>query len=241
MISVNNLSFAYGNIQALKGVTFNINQGEIISIIGANGAGKSTLMKCIAGLLKYREGEILYKGVLLSKYTHNVVKNGIVLVPEGRWIFPHLSVEENLMIGGYTSNNVKKIMESIYNSFPKLKERRSQRAGTLSGGEQQMLAIGRSLMSEPSVLLMDEPSLGLAPIIVNDIFKIIQDINKEGVTILLVEQNAKKALAIANRAYVLETGKIVKEGTGQELAKDPDIIKAYLGGKRTQNKKRTHR
>ncbi len=232
MINVNNLNFAYGKIQALKGVTFDINQGEIISIIGANGAGKSTLMKCISGLLKYKEGEILYKGAPLPKFPHKVVEGGVVLVPEGRWIFPHLSVEENLMIGGYTSNKRKTTIEKIYESFPRLKERRTQRAGTMSGGEQQMLAIGRGLMSEPSVLLLDEPSLGLAPIIVNDIFKIIKDINREGVTILLVEQNAKKALSIANRAYVLETGRIVKTGTGKELAGDPEIIQAYLGGKR---------
>lgn len=232
MLNVENLSFAYGKIQALRNVSFNLNQGEIMSIIGSNGAGKSTLMKCILGLLKYQNGKIYYKGNQLPKYTHKVVENGIVLVPEGRWIFANLSVEDNLLIGGYTSHNKKETMERVYKTFPRLKERKAQRAGTLSGGEQQMLAIGRGLMSNPSVLLLDEPSLGLAPIIVNDIFKIIENINKEGVTILLVEQNAKKALSIAHRACVLETGKITRTGTGKDLANDEDIIQAYLGGKK---------
>ena len=232
MIEINNLSFAYGKIQALKNITFNIEKGEIVSIIGSNGAGKSTLMKCITGLLKYQEGNILYKGTVLSKNPSQVVSGGIVLVPEGRWIFPHLTTEENLMIGGYTSKVAKETMENMYDIFPRLKERRKQRAGTLSGGEQQMLAMARGLMAQPSVLLLDEPSLGLAPIIVNDIFKIIKQIHKEGVTILLVEQNAKKAVSISDRAYVLETGKIVKTGTGKELANDPEIIHSYLGGKR---------
>lgn len=233
MINIKNISFSYGKIEALKGVTFDVKQGEIVTIIGANGAGKSTLLKCISGLLKYQEGEILYKGNLLPKLVHKVVKDGIVLVPEGRWIFPNLSVEENLMIGGYTSGKRKETIERIYASLPTLKERKTQRAGTLSGGEQQMLAIGRGLMSNPSVLLLDEPSLGLAPIIVNDVFKIIQEINREGVTILLVEQNAKKALSIADRACLLETGRIVKYGTGKELANDEEIVQAYLGGKRS--------
>ena len=232
MIEINNLSFAYGKIQALKNITFNIEKGEIVSIIGSNGAGKSTLMKCITGLLKYQEGHILYKGTTLSKHPSQVVGGGIVLVPEGRWIFPHLTTEDNLMIGGYTSKVAKVTIENMYELFPRLKERRKQRAGTLSGGEQQMLAIGRGLMAQPSVLLLDEPSLGLAPIIVNDIFKIIKEIHKEGVTILLVEQNAKKAISISNRTYVLETGRIVKTGTGKELANDPEIIYSYLGGKR---------
>lgn len=232
MIEINNLSFAYGKIQALKNISFNIEKGEIVSIIGSNGAGKSTLMKCIMGLLKYQEGNILYEGTVLSKSPNQVVSGGIVLVPEGRWIFPHLTTEENLMIGGYTSKVAKETMENMYDIFPRLKERRKQRAGTLSGGEQQMLAMARGLMAQPSVLLLDEPSLGLAPIIVNDIFKIIKQIHKEGVTILLVEQNAKKAVSISDRAYVLETGKIVKTGTGKELANDPEIIHSYLGGKR---------
>jgi len=232
MIEINNLSFAYGKIQALKNITFNIEKGEIVSIIGSNGAGKSTLMKCITGLLKYQEGYILYKGTTLSKHPSQVVGGGIVLVPEGRWIFPHLTTEENLMIGGYTSKVAKATIENMYELFPRLKERRKQRAGTLSGGEQQMLAIGRGLMAQPSVLLLDEPSLGLAPIIVNDIFKTIKEIHKEGVTILLVEQNAKKAISISDRTYVLETGRIVKTGTNKELANDPEIIYSYLGGKR---------
>ena len=232
MIKINNLSFAYDKIQALKNITLNIEKGEIVSIIGANGAGKSTLMKCITGLLKYQEGYILYKGTTLSKHSSQVVAGGIVLVPEGRWILPHLTTEENLMIGGYTSKMAKVTIEKIYNIFPRLKERRKQRAGTLSGGEQQMLAIGRGLMAQPSVLLLDEPSLGLAPIIVNDIFKIIKEIHNDGVTILLVEQNAKKAISISDRTYVLETGRVVKTGVGKELANDPEIIYAYLGGKR---------
>ena len=232
MIKINNLSFAYDKIQALKNITFNIEKGEIVSIIGSNGAGKSTLMKCITGLLKYQEGYILYKGTTLSKHSSQVVAGGIVLVPEGRWILPHLTTEENLMIGGYTSKMAKVTIEKIYNIFPRLKERRKQRAGTLSGGEQQMLAIGRGLMAQPSVLLLDEPSLGLAPIIVNDIFKIIKEIHNDGVTILLVEQNAKKAISISDRTYVLETGRVVKTGVGKELANDPEIIYAYLGGKR---------
>jgi len=232
MIAINNLSFAYGKIQAINNITVNIEKGEIVSIIGSNGAGKSTLMKCIMGLLKYQKGEILYKGTTLSKHSSQVVEGGIVLVPEGRWIFPHLTTEENLMIGGYTSKVAKATIENMYELFPRLKERRKQRAGTLSGGEQQMLAIGRGLMAQPSVLLLDEPSLGLAPIIVNDIFKIIKKIHKEGVTILLVEQNAKKAISISDRTYVLETGRIVKTGTGKELANDPEIIHSYLGGKR---------
>lgn len=232
MIKINNLSYAYGKIQALKNITFSMEKGEIVSIIGANGAGKSTLMKCISGLLKYQEGDILYKGTTLSKNPSQVVAGGIVLVPEGRWIFPHLTTEENLMIGGYTSKTAKLNIEKMYEIFPRLKERRKQRAGTLSGGEQQMLSIGRGLMAEPSVLLLDEPSLGLAPIIVNDIFKIIKKIHSEGVTILLVEQNAKKAISISDRIYILETGKIVKTGTSKELANDPEIIYSYLGGKR---------
>ncbi len=232
MISVNNLTYSYGKILALKEVSFDVKKGEIISIIGANGAGKSTLMKCIVGLNKYSKGNITFDGKTLTKETHKIVENGIVLVPEGRWVFPHLSVEENLIIGGYTSKRRKETIEKIYDSFPRLKERKKQRAGTLSGGEQQMLAIGRGLMSEPSVLLLDEPSLGLAPLIVNDIFSIIKRINADGVTIVLVEQNAKKALSIANKACVLETGRIIKTGTGSEIRNDPAIIESYLGGRK---------
>ncbi len=232
MIKVENLEFSYGKIQALKGISFTLEEGEIVAIIGANGAGKSTLMKCISGLLKPQKGEILLKTKPLPRQTHEVVKSGIVLVPEGRMIFPGLSVEENLLLGGYTSKTKKQGIERVYKTFPKMHERRNQRAGTLSGGEQQMLAIGRGLMANPKVLLLDEPSLGLAPLIVNDIIDIIKKINEEGVSVLLVEQNAKKALSIAHHACLLETGKIIKTGTGEELLHDPNIIEAYLGGKK---------
>jgi len=232
MIEVKNLEFSYGKIQALKGISFTLNDGEIMAIIGANGAGKSTLMKCISGLVKYQKGEILYNAKVLSQKTHEVVKSGIVLVPEGRKIFPGLSVEENLLLGGYTSDTTKKGIERVNRIFPIMRERKNQRAGTLSGGEQQMLAIGRGLMANPKVLLLDEPSLGLAPLIINDIINVIKRINEEGVSVLLVEQNAKKALSISHHACLLETGKIVKTGTGKELLNDPRIIEAYLGGKK---------
>ena len=232
MIVVKNLEYSYGKIQAIKDISFTLNEGEIMSIIGANGAGKSTLMKCISGLLKYQKGEILFKDKLLSKKTHEIVKNGIVLVPEGRRIFPGLTVEENLLLGGYTSDDTKKGIERINRIFPRMSERRNQRAGTLSGGEQQMLAIGRGLMANPKVLLLDEPSLGLAPLVINDIIHVIKKINEEGVSVLLVEQNAKKALSISHHACLLETGRIIKTGTGKELLNDPKIIEAYLGGKR---------
>ena len=232
MLTIDNLSFAYNKIQALTDVSFSLNDGEIMAIVGANGAGKSTLMKCIAGVLKPNNGEIKIDGNLLSNKPHEVVKNGICLVPEGRWIFPGLSVEENLEIGGYTSNNVEEGKELAFKMFPRLLERRKQRAGTLSGGEQQMLAIGRGLMSTPKIIMLDEPSLGLAPLIVNDIFSIIRAINDKGVSVLLVEQNARKALSIADKACVLEQGRIVKRGTGRELAQDESIINSYLGGQK---------
>lgn len=232
MIKVKNLEFSYGKIQALKGISFTLKEGEIMAIIGANGAGKSTLMQCIAGLLKYQGGQILLKDKSLPMQTHKVVRSGIVLVPEGRMIFPGLSVKENLLLGGYTSETQKQGIERVYKIFPRMYERRNQRAGTLSGGEQQMLAIGRGLMANPKVLLLDEPSLGLAPLIVNDIIEIIKKINEEGVSVLLVEQNAKKALSIAHHACLLETGEIIKKGTGEELLNDPNIIEAYLGGKK---------
>lgn len=232
MLTIDNLSFAYNKIQALTDVSFSLNDGEIMAIVGANGAGKSTLMKCIAGVLKPNNGEIKIDGNLLSNKPHEVVKNGICLVPEGRWIFPGLSVEENLEIGGYTSNNVEEGKELAFKMFPRLLERRKQRAGTLSGGEQQMLAIGRGLMSNPKIIMLDEPSLGLAPLIVNDIFSIIRAINDKGVSVLLVEQNARKALSIADKACVLEQGRIVKRGTGRELAQDESIINSYLGGQK---------
>ena len=232
MLTIDNLSFAYNKIQALTDVSFSLNDGEIMAIIGANGAGKSTLMKCIAGVLKPNNGEIKIDGNLLSNKPHEVVKNGICLVPEGRWIFPGLSVEEKLEIGGYTSDNVEEGKELAFKMFPRLLERRKQRAGTLSGGEQQMLAIGRGLMSNPKIIMLDEPSLGLAPLIVNDIFSIIRAINDKGVSVLLVEQNARKALSIADKACVLEQGRIVKRGTGRELAQDESIINSYLGGQK---------
>lgn len=232
MIDIQNLQYSYGKIEALKGISFHINRGEILSIIGANGAGKSTLMRCLAGMLNY-QGTITYRDKPYPRNAHQVVQSGIVLVPEGRWIFPNLTVEENLRLGGYTVGNARtnENIKRMYQYFPRLLERKAQRAGTLSGGEQQMLAIGRGLMSDPDVILLDEPSLGLAPLIVNDIFAIIKEINAQGTTVLLVEQNAKKALSIAHHACLLETGKIIKTGNGKDLASDPRIIDAYLGGK----------
>lgn len=229
MLKVDNLSFSYGKIQAIRDISFELNKGEILAIVGANGAGKSSMMKCIAGLLKPQGGIISLEGKELESSAHKMVEEGICLVPEGRWIFPNLTVEENLILGGYTSKEKAKGIKRSYEMFPRLEERKNQRAGTMSGGEQQMLAIARGLMSNPKVLLLDEPSLGLAPIIVNDIMKIIQDINREGISVLLVEQNAKKALAIAHNACILEQGRIIKRGTGKELANDEAVIAAYLG------------
>ena len=231
MIEIKNLHYSYGKITALRGINLAANSGEITAIIGANGAGKSTLMKCIAGLLKPNIGEILCDGERLPAEPHNVVKRNIVLVPEGRWIFPNLTVEENLKMGAYTRNDKKEIedtIEMIYKRFPRLKERKNQLAGTLSGGEQQMLAMGRALMSHPRLIVLDEPSMGLSPLYVNEIFDIIQEINKDGVTVLLVEQNAKKALSISNKAYVLETGNIVLSGDAKELMNNERVKKAYL-------------
>lgn len=232
MLKVENLSFSYGKINAVRDVSFEVNEGEIMAIVGANGAGKSSMMKCIAGLLKPQAGSVYYGDTLLEGGAHKVVQNGISLVPEGRWIFPNLTVDENLLLGGYTVKDRGPGIERAYGMFPRLKERHTQRAGTMSGGEQQMLAIARGLMANPKVLLLDEPSLGLAPIIVNDIMKIIQDINKEGISVLLVEQNARKALSIAHQACVLAQGRIVKRGTGYELANDESIVAAYLGKKK---------
>ena len=232
MLKVDNLSFSYKKIQALRDVSFEMEEGEIISIIGSNGAGKSTMMKCLAGVLKPDSGTVTFKGQPLSNKPHEVVKNGIVLVPEGRWIFPNLTVEENLDLGAYVSKDSAAEKKRAFQMFSRLEERRKQRAGTLSGGEQQMLAIARGLMAKPKLIMLDEPSLGLAPLIVNDIIRIIQEINREGISVLLVEQNAKKALGIADRAYVLEQGRIVKTGTGAELATDDTIINSYLGGKK---------
>ena len=227
MLKIENLTFSYGKIQALKGVSFEVKQGEILSIVGANGAGKSTLMKCIAGLLKPQGGVISYNEEPLPKSASAIVAKGIAMVPEGRWIFPNLTVEENLLMGGYLSKNRKAGLERAYGMFARLKERRNQRAGTMSGGEQQMLAIARGLMSEPKLLVLDEPSLGLAPLIVNEVINYIDQINQQGVTILLVEQNARKALKIAHHACVMEQGKIVKYGTGDEIARDQSVVSAY--------------
>ena len=223
MLTIENLEYSYGKIKALNGISATVNTGEIVSIVGANGAGKSTLMRCIAGLLKPKSGEILYDGKPLPHTPHEVVARGISLVPEGRWIFPNLSVEENL---------VKDRSAGIARSFamfPRLEERRHQRAGTLSGGEQQMLAIARGLMSDPKLLLLDEPSLGLAPLIVNDVINIIQQINKKGITVLLVEQNARKALKIADHACVIQQGRIVRYGTGAEILQEENFLSSYLG------------
>lgn len=232
MLKIEDLVFSYGKIQALKGVSFEVRQGEILSIVGANGAGKSTLMKCIAGLLKPQGGTISYNGEPLPKAANAVVAKGIAMVPEGRWIFPNLTVEENLLMGGYLSKDRKSGLERAYEMFPKLKERRGQRAGTMSGGEQQMLAIARGLMSQPKLLVLDEPALGLAPLIVNEVIDYIDQINQQGVTILLVEQNARKALKIAHHACVMEQGKIVRYGTGDEIARDQSVVSAYLGKKK---------
>ena len=229
MLRVENLSFSYDKIQAIRNVSFELQKGEIMAIVGANGAGKSSLMKCIAGLLKPQCGEVYLNDKKMESAAYRVVESGVSLVPEGRWIFPTLTVEENLLLGGYTSRNRAAGVERSFAMFPRLEERRRQRAGTMSGGEQQMLAIARGLMSNPKVLLLDEPSLGLAPLIVNDIMSIIKQINNEGISVLLVEQNARKALSIAHHACVLEQGQIVKTGTGAELAADESIVAAYLG------------
>lgn len=229
MLKIDNLVFNYGKIQAVKGVSFEVRQGEILSIVGANGAGKSTLLKCIAGLLKPQGGQIYYNDEPLPRAANAVVAKGIALVPEGRWIFPNLTVEENLLMGGYLSKDRKTGLEKAYSMFGILKERRTQRAGTMSGGEQQMLAIARGLMSDPKMLILDEPSLGLAPLIVNEVIEHIDEINRQGVSILLVEQNARKALKIAHHACVMEQGRIVRYGTGDEIARDENVVAAYLG------------
>ena len=235
MISVQNLHFSYGKIQALHGVNLEVPPGKITAIVGANGAGKSTLMKCLAGLLKPASGTIYYDGAPLPSEPHKVVRRKLVLVPEGRWIFPNLTVEENLRMGAYTVKDSTKGFQNAYELFPRLDERKKQLAGTLSGGEQQMLAIARALMSEPRMILMDEPSLGLAPLVVNEVMQMIKRINQLGITVLVVEQNAKKMLAVADYACVVEQGRIVKTGTGAQLSADEEIIQSYLGGKRRRN------
>lgn len=233
ILNINNVHTYYGNIHALKGITLNVEQGEILTLIGGNGAGKTTTLRTICGLLQPREGDVLFNGENLNKYkAHEVVYKGISMVPEGRGIFTRLTITENLEMGAYSSNNAKEIkddMEKVFTLFPRLKERRNQVAGTLSGGEQQMLATGRALMTRPTVLLMDEPSMGLAPVLVELIFDTIQQINKQGVTILLVEQNAHMALSVAHRGYVLQTGEIVLSDTAENLKNDPTVQKAYLG------------
>lgn len=223
----------YGMIQAIKGISFEVNQGEVIALIGANGAGKTTTLQTITGMIPSKKGSITFNGTDITKVPgHKIVPMGMAHVPEGRRVFAQLSVLDNLKLGAYTRNDQKEIQESlqmVYRHFPRLEERKNQMAGTLSGGEQQMLAMGRALMSKPSIVLMDEPSMGLSPIFVTEIFNIIQEISKEGTTVLLVEQNAKKALSIADRAYVLETGNIVLSGDAKVLMNDESIKKAYLG------------
>ena len=231
MLSVSDLAVSYGAIKAVKGISFDIDEGEIVTLIGANGAGKSTTLNTIAGLIKPDSGSIKFSGEeLVGIKPHKIVERGLALCPEGRRVFTHMTVAENLDMGGYTRTDAenKETLELVYEHFPRLKERMNQVAGTLSGGEQQML--GRALMSRPKLLMLDEPSMGLAPILVDEIFEIIQALNKNGTTILLVEQNANMALKVAARGYVLETGKIVKTGTGAELLVDDDVRKAYLGG-----------
>ena len=234
MLEVKNLEVYYGVICALKGISFEVNEGEIVSLIGANGAGKTTMMQSVVGLIPKRSGTVTFDGQDITKTPcHKIVQLGMTQVPEGRRIFQELSVYENLMMGAYTvrdQQRFKSDLESIFDRFPRLKERRNQIAGTLSGGEQQMLAMSRALMSHPKLLMLDEPSMGLAPILVDQVFEIIKELHASGTTILLVEQNATKALQIADRAYVLENGKITLSGTGTELAQSDDVRKAYLGG-----------
>ena len=233
MLKVNNLNVHYGVINAVKNVTFDVNEGEIVALIGANGAGKTSIMHALSGLLKSTIGDIFFMDKNINKMpAHKIIAEGLAQVPEGRRIFTQLSVEDNLEMGAYLRTDkigIERDLENIYNKFPRLKERKHQLAGTLSGGEQQMLAMGRALMSRPKLLLLDEPSMGLSPILVNEIFEIIKEINKDGVTIFLVEQNANKALSIANRAYVLETGKITISGEASDVANNPKVREAYLG------------
>lgn len=234
LLEINNLHVYYGAIHALKGISLKVEEGQIVALIGANGAGKTTTLRTISGLLHPKEGSILYHGEPLHEMkAQSIVKAGISQVPEGRRIFAPLTVMENLELGAFLRNDkdgIQKDLEAIFQSFPRLKERTFQQAGTLSGGEQQMLAMGRALMSRPKVLLLDEPSMGLSPIFVQEIFNIIRRINEQGTTVLLVEQNARMALSIADYAYVLETGTISLEGTGDELASSEEVQKAYLGG-----------
>ena len=234
LLEVKDLQVYYGVIQALKGISFEVNEGEIVTLIGANGAGKTTTMQSLIGLIPSRSGSVIFDGHDITKMPcHKIVHLGLSQVPEGRRIFQELTVYENLLMGGISQKDkgkIKKDIDSIYERFPRLAERSSQIAGTLSGGEQQMLAMGRAMMSHPKLLLLDEPSMGLSPLLVDQVFEIIKDFRKEGTTVLLVEQNAGKSLAISDRAYVLELGEIVLSGTGAELAASDEVKKAYLGG-----------
>ena len=234
MLKVENLHISYGFIEAVKGIDFEVKDGEIVALIGANGAGKTTTMHALSGLLKPKEGKIFLDDKEISKIAADkIVSLGLIQVPEGRHVFASQTVKENLELGSYLrkdKDGIKETLDHVYELFPRLKERESQLAGTLSGGEQQMLAMGRALMSKPKVLLLDEPSMGLSPLLVKEIFAIIKEINKAGTTVFVVEQNAKMALEIANRAYVMETGKIVLSGTGEELISSNEVQKAYLGG-----------
>ena len=233
MLEVKDLQVFYGMIQAIKGISFEVNEGETVALIGANGAGKTTTLHTITGLLSPKKGSVVFEGKEITKVpAHKIVSLGMAHVPEGRRVFAQLSVYQNLKMGAYTRKDkaeIDEMLETVYKRFPRLKERQNQMAGTLSGGDQQMLAMGRALMSKPKIVLLDEPSMGLSPILVNEIFDIIQSLNKAGTTVLLVEQNAKKALSIADRAYVLETGRIVQSGDAQVLLNDESIKKAYLG------------
>ncbi|ETT88617.1 ABC transporter ATP-binding protein [Viridibacillus sp. FSL R5-0477] len=234
MLKVNDINVYYGNIQALKGVSLEVNEGEIVTLIGANGAGKSTLLKTLSGLLKPKQGTIEYLGSSIAgKQAQSIVKAGISHVPEGRRVFANMTVEENLELGAYLRKDkggIAKDLQRVFELFPRLLERRKQQSGTLSGGEQQMLAMGRAIMAKPKLLLLDEPSMGLAPLMVKTIFSIVKEINKEGTTILLVEQNAHMALSVADRAYVIETGRVVLSGTAKELKETEQVKAAYLGG-----------
>lgn len=238
LLELKNVEASYGNIKALKGISLSVPEGKIVTLIGANGAGKSTTMKTIMGVMKPVAGEVIFKGENISgKKTHRIVKRGLVLVPEGRQILQNMTVRENLEMGAFQRKDEKSIAEDlskVFERFPRLFERQGQLGGTLSGGEQQMLAIGRAMMARPEVMLLDEPSMGLAPLVVQQIFDVIKDINKMGTTVLLVEQNARKALQIADYAYVMETGRIVMEGPAQEVASNPDVMAAYLGGRKKQ-------
>lgn len=233
MLEVKDLQVFYGMIQAIKGISFEVNEGETVALIGANGAGKTTILHTVTGLLSPKKGSVVFEGKEITKIpAHKIVSLGMAHVPEGRRVFAQLSVYQNLKMGAYTRKDkaeIDEMLETVYKRFPRLKERQNQMAGTLSGGEQQMLAMGRALMSKPKIVLLDEPSMGLSPILVNEIFDIIQSLNKAGTTVLLVEQNAKKALSIADRAYVLETGRIVQSGDAQVLLNDESIKKVYLG------------